>query len=243
MIIELVREGRLPLPNFFADIGLRHPELLDMTSLERFTRPYHDVLSVPLSQFADVVEMLKRAGHPLAQMLERYSAVFFQQPFEPLPAAQTFVKVTSVPATGRPLNQGLMSLFTTLQQAPYAASIPFDLCSHSSLAHFKARLEHYFGPDFGFQLRLSAIVYARSYEANHEAPSRARIRRVGIGQNCVEWPAPAGMAADQLKPRPRVDSEAVAPETHVLREAAVYSLVATKRLPVLPGNRRSVHVP
>jgi hypothetical protein len=162
-------------------------------------------------------------------MLERYSAVFFKQPFAPLAAAQTFVKLTSVPATGRPMNQALMSLYTTLQQPSYSRSIPFELQAHSSLAHFRTRLDHYFSRDFGYVIRLSDIVYARTYDVDQADPLRARIRRVGIGQNCVQWPAPSGIAAHRLKPDLQSDEAAgAAPHSHVLREAAVHCLVAER---------------
>jgi SAM-dependent methyltransferase len=229
VIDELIAERQLPLPNFFVDIALRRPELLQGSRYERFLRPYHDVLSVPISQFVAVQAMLQHVGHPLEKMLERYSAAFLKRPFELVPAARTFVKLTSDPATGRPMNQGLMSLFTTLQQPPYCERIAFDLRSHSSLAHFKARLEHHFGPEFGYAVRLSDIVYAREYQADQEQPLRARIRRVGIGQNRVQWPAPMGIAAHRLKPDlPGGEPPDAAPHSHVLREAAVYCLVSEK---------------
>jgi ubiquinone/menaquinone biosynthesis C-methylase UbiE len=231
VVTELIGRARLPLPNFFADIALRHPQLLDASQRERFLHDYHDVLSVPVSHFVAILEMLRRAGHPLAPMLDRYSAPFLKRPFEVLPAARTLVKLTSDPTTGRPMNQALMSLFTALQQAPYLDQLPFDLQSHSSLAHFKARLEHYFGVDYGYALRMSTVVYARVYEIDHESPLRARIRRVGIGQNCVDWPAPQGVLAQQLKrDLPSVETAEVTPESHVLREAAVYCLVSERKL-------------
>jgi hypothetical protein len=128
------------------------------------------------------------------------------------------------------MNQALMSLFTTLQQPPYSEHMPFHLQSHSSLAHFKASVEHYFGCDFGFELRLSDIVYARTYELDEDSPLRARVRRVGIGQNCVDWPVPEGIPAHHLKPDlPGAEVAGVAPSSHVLREAAVYCFVAEKK--------------
>lgn len=229
VIVELVGNGRLPLPNFFADIALRRPELFDSVHMKHFIQPYNDIVSVPLSQFDFITEMLRKANHPLGPMLHRYAAAFVKRPLDPLEAARTFVKLTSDPTTGRPMNQALMSLFTTLQQPPYAERIRFDLLAHSSLAHFKARLEHYFGVAFGYELRLSAIVYAREYEPDLDSPLRARIRRVGIGQNCVDWPATAGVAAHRLKPDlPNTEVSTVAPHSHVLKEAAVYCLVSEK---------------
>ena len=229
VLSKLVAAGHLPLPNFLADIALSRPDLLDMARVEPLIRPYHDVLSVPLSQFSAITEMLQRAGHRMAGMLHRYMAVFLKQPFESLPAARTFVELTSAPAVGRPMNQALMSLFTTLGQPPYSEHLPFDLLPHSSLAHFKATLEHYFGPSFGCKPRLSTIVYARAYEANDTDALRARVRRVGIGQNSVHWPNPQGVPTRQLKPDlapPEPANATVA--THVLREAAIYCMVAEK---------------
>lgn len=229
LIVELMSEGRLLLPNFLADVALRQPDLFDPARMEHLIGPYHDALSVPLAQFRAIVEMLQRTGHPLAAMLHRYSSVFSKEPFELLPAARTFVKLSSDPATGRPMNQALTSLYTTLQQPAYAGRIPFELRPHASLDHFKARLEHYFGPDLGYRLRLSSIVYARSYELDDENPVRARVRRVGVGQNCVNWPTPLGIAAHRLKPGLDSDELAdVSPDSHVLREAAVYCLVSEK---------------
>lgn len=230
VLSNLVAAGHLPLPNFLADIALSRPDLLDMARVQHLILPYHDVLSVPLAQFTAITEMLQRAGHGMAAMLQRYMAVFLKQPFESLPAARVFVELTSDPAVGRPMNQALMSLFTTLAQPPYSDHLPFDLRSHSSLAHFKKTLEHHFGPEFAFELQLSTILYARAYEANETDALRARVRRVGIGQNSVDWPAPEGAPTRQLKPDlagPEPADATVA--THVLREAAIYCFVAEKR--------------
>ncbi len=234
VFVQLVRAGHLPLPNFFADIALRRPDLVD-GRIAHLVQPYHDVLSVPLSQFLAITEMLKRAGHRLAAMFERYVAPFSQRPFDPLVAARAFVRLTSDPAVGRPLNQALMSLFTTLQQPPYSELVPFDLRAHSSLGYFKALLEHYFGPAFGFELQLSDIVYARAYEADEPDPMRARVRRVGIGQNSTHWPAPEGIPAQTLDPElPSPESAGATIETHVLREAAIYCLVSERKRNVAP---------
>lgn len=229
VLSALVGAGQLPLPNFLVDIALRRPDLVDTARLEHLLQPYHDVLSVPLEQFRTTTELLQRTGHLLAGMFQRYMAVFSKQPFEPLAAARAFVRLTSDPATGRPMNQALMSLFTTLRQPPYSQHMPFELRSQSSLAYFKATLEHHFGPDFGYELRLSHVVYARAYEADAQEPLRARVRRVGIGQNSVDWPAPLGVPTNQLQPDlPSPDPAGATPETHVLREAAIYCLVAEK---------------
>lgn len=228
-LLHLVALGRLPLPNFFADIALRRPDLIDGPRVGHLIQPYHDVLSVPLAQFGAVVEMLRRAGHPMAAMLERYMSVFLRRPFEVLPAARAFVELTSSPDVGRPINQALMSLFTTLQQPPYSTHFPFDVQSHSSLINFKATLDRYFGPDFGFEIRVSTIVYARAYEADVVDPLRARVRRVGIGQNSVFWPEPRGVHSSRLKNDLLGPQQPdVSPETHVLREAAIYCLIAEK---------------
>ncbi len=229
VLSHLIADGQLPLPHFLADVSLSRPDLLDMGRARALILPYHDVLSVPLTQFTAITQMLQRAGHPMAAMLHRYMAVFLKQPFESLPAARAFVQLTSDPVVGRPMNQALMSLFTTLAQPPYATHLPFDLRAHSSLAYFKATLERHFGPEFGFAQRLSAIVYARAYEANESDPLRARVRRVGIGQNSVDWPAPQGVPTCRLKPDlPEPEPTDVSVATHVLREAAIYCLVAEK---------------
>ncbi len=235
VLSKLVATGFLPLPNFLADIALGRPDLLALDQVGHLIQPYHDVLSVPLAQFTAITEMLQRAGHPMTAMLHRYMAVFLKQPFEALPAARTFVELTSDPAVGRPMNQVLMSLFTTLQQPPYSEHMRFDLRSHASLAHFKATLERHFGPEFGCELRLSTVVYARSYEADEREPLRARVRRVGIGQNSVEWPAPLGVPTCRLKPDlPSPEPDGATVQTHLLREAAIYCLVAEK---VVGGQR------
>jgi SAM-dependent methyltransferase len=230
---KLVAAGQLPLPNFLADVTLSRPDLVETAYVEHLTRPYHDVLSVSFSQINAIRQMLNQAGHRMAAMLDRYMAVFSKQPFEALPAARSFVELTSDPEVGRPLNQALTSLFTTLQSPPYSEHLPFELQSHSSLAHFKATLEHYFGPDFGYRLRFSGIVYARAYEADTSAPLRARVRRVGIGQNSVDWPSPQGVPTHTLNPTlPSADATGLSAQTHVLREAAIYCLVSEKSEPM-----------
>ncbi len=235
VLIELVKEGRLPLPNFFADIALRRPDLVEAANAGRLAQPYFDVLSVPLAQFAAVTEMLQRAGHLMAPMLQRYMAVFRRQPFEVLPAARAFVELTSDANAGRPMNQALMSLFTTLQQPPYSDHVPFDVRSHSSLVKFKDTLDRYFGPEFGFDVCISTIVYARAFERDDQDPLRARVRRVGIGQNSLHWPSPRGMHTSRFDATiTPPDESGVSPQTHVLREAAVYCLVADKR-PTAPA--------
>ncbi len=229
VLSKLVAAGLLPLPNFLADIALGRPDLLATEQVGHLIQPYHDVLSVPLPQFSAIAEMLQRAGHPMTAMLQRYMAVFLKQPFDALPAARTFVELTSSPAVGRPMNQVLMSLFTTLQQPPYSDHLRFDLQSHASLAHFKATLERHFGPEFGCEVRLSTVVYARNYEADEREPLRARVRRVGIGQNSVGWPAPLGVPTCRLKPElPSPEPGVATVQTHLLREAAIYCLVAEK---------------
>lgn len=229
VLMHLVANGRLALPNFFADIALRRPDLLEAAQVGHLVKPYHDVLSVPIAQFSAVVEMLQRAGHQMAPMLQRYLTYFSIQPFALLPAARAFVELTSDPAVGRPMNQALMSLFTTLRQPPYSDHLRFDLQAQSSLAYFKATLERHFGPALGFGVRVSTIVYARAYEPDTTEPLRARVRRVGIGQNSLEWPAALGVAARELKPDlPSPEPNGATPETHILREAAVYCLVSEK---------------
>lgn len=228
-LLQLIGAGRLPLPNFFADIALRRPDLIDWPRVGHLVQPYHDVLSVPLSQFGAVVEMLRRAGHLMAAMLERYTSVFLRRPFEALPAARAFVELTSSSDVGRPVNQALMSLFTTLQQPPYSTQLPFDLQSHSSLVNFKTTLDGYFGREFGFEIRVSTIVYARSFEPDVQDPLRARVRRVGIGQNSAFWPEPRGVHTSRLTGNlsDALQSD-VSPSTHILREAAIYCLIAEK---------------
>jgi SAM-dependent methyltransferase len=229
LLTQLVAAGQLPLPNFLADIALGRPDLLQVMHVEHLIRPYHDVLSVSLSQMSAIREMLQQAGHLMAGMLDRYMGAFTKRPFDPLPAARTFVELTSDPEVGRPLNQALTSLFTTLKQPPYSNYLPFDLHSHSSLAHFQNTLERYFGPDFGYRLRLSTIVYARAYEVDDTAPLRARVRRVGIGQNSLDWPSPQGFPTQQLNSAlPITDLSSVSPQSHVLHEAAIYCLVSEK---------------
>lgn len=234
---KLVAAGQLPLPNFLADVSVSRPELVARAHVEHLTRPYHDVLSVSFSQINAIRQMLHQAGHRMAAMLDRYMTVFSRQPFEALPAARSFVELTSDPEVGRPLNQALTSLFTTLQSPPYSEHLPFELRSHSSLAHFKATLEHYFGPDFGYRLVFSAIVYARSFEADTSAALRARVRRVGIGQNSLDWPAPEGVPTYVLNSTlPIADAAAVSTQSHVLREAAIYCLVSEKLAKVSGAN-------
>lgn len=229
LLIQLVKGGRVALPNFFADIVLRRPDLVDMAYVGHLIQPYHDVLSVPLTQFTTVLEMLKRAAHPMVAMLERYVSVFCKQPFDVLAAARAFVELTSTPDVGRPMNQALMSLFTTLRKPPYSDHVPFDVQSHSSLVNFKATLDHYFGREFGFEVRISTIVYARTFERDEQEPLRARVRRVGIGQNSLTWPAPRGVHTSRMDARlPGPEPNDVSPATHVLREAAIYCLVAEK---------------
>jgi hypothetical protein len=235
VLIQLVNAGRLALPNFFADIALRRPDLVDVAHVGHLIQPYHDVLSVPLAQFTAVLEMLKRAAHPMVAMLERYLSVFSRQPFAVLPAARAFVELTSTPDVGRPMNQALMSLFTTLRTPPYSEQVPFDVQAHSSLVNFKATLDRYFGPEFGFEVRISTIVYARTYELDDQDPLRARVRRVGIGQNSLTWPAPRGVHTSRMDVTlPGPEQVDVSPKTHVLREAAIYCLVAEKRAGVRP---------
>ncbi len=253
ILTDAVTAGLLPLPNFFADIALRRPDLVEPMGVEHLVAPYHDVLTVPIAQFGAVTSMLRKSGHRLAAMFERYTDVFLNKPFDALSAARAFVRLTSDPTTGRPVNQALMSLYTTLRQPPYREHVPFELRSLSSLQYFQRTLEHHFKPSLGFQQRLSHVVYARRYEPNVDEPLRARVRRVGIGQNSVHWPVPEGVAASQLQ-RQRapakgavgtpamadgtqvmpaiaggsVDGAPVKPETHILWEAAIYCFVAEK---------------
>ena len=231
VLAQLVEAGRLPLPNFLVDIAQSHPDRLDVRRVAHLILPYQDVLSVPFAQFSAVTEVLQRANHPMLGMLQRYLSVFAQQPFDSLAAARAFVRLTSEPAVGRPVNQALTSLYTTLTQPPYSQHLPFELQPHSSLARFKATLERYFSPDFGFHLRMSDIVYARAYEADETDPLRARVRRVGIGQNSADWPAPQGIAAWQLAPElAHLEPTPGRIDQHVLREAAVYCFVAERRV-------------
>jgi hypothetical protein len=107
--------------------------------------------------------------------------------------------------------------------------VPFDLTSHSSLAFFESSLQQHFGASSGFEVRLSKVVYARSYHFDEVEPLRARIRRVGIGQNSVDWPQPEGIPAQRLKPDlPSSEAGDATMSTHELREAAIYCLVAEK---------------
>jgi hypothetical protein len=170
-----------------------------------------------------------RAGHPMAKILQGYSAPFLKPPFDALRAARAFVALTSDLRNSRPMNQALTSLVSTLRRPPYSQYIPFELLAHSSLAHFESRLKGYFGADFGFAPRLSAVVYARAFEPSSSEPLRAHVRRVGIVQNSVSWPAPVGVPAQHLKmdlPSPEMPD--ATPDSHVLREAAVYAFVAEK---------------
>jgi hypothetical protein len=229
VLIELVGGGLLPLPNFLADAALLEPAFLDLDELSHLRGPYHDLLSVPLEHFELVTAMLVRAGHPMAKMLERYSAPFLARPFDPLIAARAFVALTSDLRNSRPMNQALTSLVSTLRRPPYSQRIPFDLVAHSSLAHFESRLMGYFGAEFGFVPRLSAVVYARAFEPNCGEPLRAHVRRVGIVQNSVSWPAPVGVPARQLKmDLPSPEMVEATPDSHILREAAVYAFVAQR---------------
>lgn len=229
ILIELVGAERLPLPNFLADAALLEPAFLDLNELSYLCGPYHDLLSVPVENFELVMAMLVRAGHPMAKMLAGYAAPFLKRPFDPLLAARAFVALTSDLRNGRPMNQALTSLVSTLRRPPYRQNIPFELVAHSSLAHFESRLKGYFGADFGFMPRLSAVVYARAFEPSRGDPLRAHVRRVGIVQNSVNWPAPVGVPARDLKmdlPSPEMPD--ATPESHILREAAVYAFVAEK---------------
>jgi SAM-dependent methyltransferase len=229
ILVGLVGNGQLPLPNFLADAALLEPALLDLDELSHLCGPYHDLLSVPVRDFELVTAMLVRAGHPMAKILEGYSAPFLKQPFDALLAARAFVALTSDLRNSRPMNQALTSLVSTLRQPPYSQHIPFDLVAHSSLAHFESSLKGYFGADFGFVPRLSAVVYARAFDPSRGEPLRAHVRRVGIVQNSVNWPAPVGIPACQLKADlPSPDMPAATPDSHILREAAVYAFVAEK---------------
>ena len=231
----LVLQGRLPLPHFLEDIATRQPILVnDRRSLE-LIQPLHDILSVPFKHFLGVTEMLRKAGHPMTQMLLDYSSVFCEEPFQVQDAARTFVALTSDSCRVRPLNQALMSLFSTLQSPPYCDNVVFDLKSHSSLAGFKSNLEYHFGPTFGFQCQLSTIVYSRSFEANRNEPLRARLRRVGSLQHRLDWPLPLGIAAQELSSKLLHSHQCdVGPASHILREAAVYCFVAAKTAKPLP---------
>jgi SAM-dependent methyltransferase len=229
ILIELVEKGLLPLPNFLADAALLEPALLDLDELSHLCGPYHDLLSVPLENFELITAMLVRAGHPMAKMLAGYAAPFLKRPFDSLLAARAFVALTSDLRSSRPMNQALTSLVSTLRHPPYSQFIPFELVAHSSLAHFESRLQGYFGADFGFTPRLSAVVYARAFEPSRGEPLRAHVRRVGIVQNSVTWPAPVGFPARDLKmDLPSPEFPDATPESHILREAAVYAFVAEK---------------
>jgi SAM-dependent methyltransferase len=229
ILIELVGRDRVPLPNFLADAALLEPTLLDLDELGHLRGPYDDLLSVPAKHFALVTAMLVRAGHPMAKILEGYSAPFLKRPFDSLLAARAFVALTSDLKNSRPMNQALTSLVSTLRQPPYSQYIPFELLAHSSLAHFEASLKCHFSADFGFAPRLSAVVYARAFDPNRSEPLRAHMRRVGIVQNSVSWPAPVGIPACQLKmDLPSPEMPAATPDSHILREAAVYAFVAEK---------------
>jgi hypothetical protein len=232
ILIELVGAGRLPLPNFLADAALLEPALLDLDELSHLCGPYHDLLSVPAENFALVTAMLVRAGHPMATMLQRYSAPFLRRPFDSLRAARAFVALTSDLRNSRPMNQALTSLVSTLRHPPYLQHLPFELVAHSSLAHFESRLKGYFGADFGFVPRLSAVVYARTFEPSRGEPLRAHVRRVGIVQNSVSWPAPVGVPARDLKvDLPSTELPGATPDSHILREAAVFAFVAERAGP------------
>lgn len=227
---ELVAGGRLPLPNFLADAALLEPALLDLDQMGHLCGPYHDLLSVPFAQFELVVLMLSRAGHPMVKMLERYAEPFVKRPFDALSAARAFVALTSDIKNSRPMNQALTSLVSTLRQAPYSQQIAFEMVAHSSLAHFKDRLDGHFDIKSGFSTRLSAVVYSRIYEPNQGEPLRAQLRRVGIVQNSEHWPAPVGLPVARLDPsQPDPEQTSATPQSHILREAAVYCLVAERR--------------
>lgn len=229
ILVELLESGRLPLPNFIADAALLEPALLELGELSHLCGPYHDLLSVPVENFELVTAMLVRAGHPMARILEAYSAPFLKRPFNALLAARAFVALTSDLRNSRPMNQALTSLVSTLRRPPYSQYIPFELLAHSSLAHFESSLKGYFGADFGFVPRLSAVVYARAFEPSRGEPLRAHVRRVGIVQNSVSWPAPVGVPARHLKlDLPNLEVPDPTPDTHILREAAVYAFVAER---------------
>jgi SAM-dependent methyltransferase len=229
ILSELVGTGRLPLPNFLADAALLEPALLELNELSHLCGPYHDLLSVPVKNFVLVTAMLVRAGHPMATILEGYSAPFLKRPFDSLNAARAFVALTSDLRNSRPMNQALTSLFSTLRRPPYSQYIPFELVAHSSLSHFESSLRGYFGDDFGFVPRLSAVIYARAFEPNQSEPLRAHVRRVGIVQNSMSWPAPVGVPARQLKmDLPSSEMADATPDSHILREAAVYAFVAER---------------
>jgi SAM-dependent methyltransferase len=229
ILSELVGRNHLPLPNFLADAALLEPALLDLEALSQLCGPYHDLLSVPLRNFELVVAMLVRARHPMAAILERYAAPFVKRPFDSLLAARAFVALTSDIRNSRPMNQALTSLVSTLRHPPYSEYIPFELVAHSSLAHFESSLKGYFGDDLRFIPRLSAVVYARAFEPSRGEPLRAHVRRVGIVQNSVSWPAPVGISARQLKmDLPSLEMPDATPESHILREAAVYAFVVEK---------------
>jgi hypothetical protein len=173
--------------------------------------------------------MLVKAGHPMAAMLKGYSAPFLKRPFDPLLAARAFVALTSDLRNSRPMNQALTSLVSTLRHPPYSQYIPFELLAHSSVAYFESSLNRYFGAEFGFLPRLSEVVYARAFDLNRGEPLRAHVRRVGIVQNSVSWPAPVGVPARALKgDLPSPEMPEATPDSHILREAAVYAFVAER---------------
>ena len=232
LLSDLVGADRLPLPNFLADAAVLEPALLDLDELRHLCGPYHDLLSVPLQHFELVTAMLARAKHSMANMLLAYSAPFVKRPFDSLRAARAFVALTSDLRNSRPMNQALTSVVSTLRQPPYSQRIPFELAAHSSLAHFESRLMGYFGADLGFAPLLSAVVYARAFEPSRGEPLRAHVRRVGIVQNSVGWPAPVGVPARQLKmDLPSPELPGATPDSHILREAAVYAFAAEMRAP------------
>ncbi len=229
VLTKLVNARRLPLPNFLADAALLEPALFDRHNLGQFLGPYHDLLSVPLSQFDVVTHMLSQAEHPMAEMLTRYASPFLEQPFDSLAAAKAFVALTSDIRNSRPMNQALTSLMSTLKQPQYAQRVPFELKAHSSLAHFESQLVRCFGEEYGFSPRLSTVVYARSFEEDRQASLRALVRRVGIIQNSEDWPAPVGVPVHELKPdlAPSGPGNATL-QSHVLREAGVYCFVSER---------------
>lgn len=230
LLVELVKFGRLPLPHFLADVALRQPSLIDQVGSWHLVAPLEDVLSVPFAQFSVVTEMLQKAKHPIAATLCDYAAVFCPTSFQRLSAARTFVSLTSDAARARPMNQALMGLYSTLKSPRYSQVLTFDLKSHSTLSGFKSKLEHYFGPSYGFEVRLSDIVYARSFEPNRDNPVRAQVRRVGSLQNHLNWPQALGTQANELMPSDVPSNHLEAgPNSHVLKEAAVYCLIAEKR--------------
>lgn len=226
---QLVLGGRLPLPNFFSDVSLLSPALLDLERFGRFLHPYIDLLSVPIPHFEGLLAVLAQAGHPMKDMLERYARPLLARPFDSLSAARAFVALTGSHAGSRPLYQALTSLVSTLSDPMYSTRFPFDLRPHSTLTHFQERLEGLFGERERFLRCMSSVVYARDFERNGSEPLRAEVLRVGNVKSSRDWPAALGTPAEALYPDAAPACEAaVRPSTHVLREAAVYCFVAEK---------------